>query len=866
MPSGVKPVTFTALVVAGTTADPSGGPMRRVLLAAIAAVLLSGCQLILVPGDGAIVAPGTMTVSGEIPNRMVIGGTLRVNGVVTPVAADRTWSTEIETGPAGEVTVVEAVYTEPGGKVHRQQSAVVAGPRLAPGERSADGVGMAFTSAGLDNLGPVINDLAGGAFDISALILAQDPLIPPTDAGLGVTITGKAYEAGSAGVAIDAGSSASGVTTRITVEDLYLGLDVRLSGLISGPCKLEIQIPSTTIDATFDLRPDAANPSLVDVNQVAAPVVTTAGVSYEFISGVCDPSSPIIGSIVTSAAGAKIEGTVKDGFASQLGDPDGAGPVDSAIAAAIQTALAEISIAGSVGDAVEAHLDAPFTEITESAAGIDLRADADFFATKGTGPGDCPAPASAPNLPNTYDTPGAYPTLGGTTPGGLPYGLGLVISSSAFNQLLGAMTECGLLNQDIHEIALAGGTPTPITSSVLSLLVPSFGTALPAGTPMLVRLDPQFSPFLSGDPGPAGEQAELQLADLRISFVEPKAAGDVTWLTLAVDAPLGFELAFDDAAGALAPTITPPPTTAVDARVLDNKVGADEAAIETLFPNLFPSFVGGLSDSFGAFPLPDFLGLDLGVIEVARQGNSYVLYANLEPAPQTHLENVAVTDLSSADRANDSCCFDSGEWRHRTRKKVTGRSVQVDLDAMIGADACCTVDDQRENAHAGGRITFDVVPADGETWKVDLSHVIAGAHTLVGEGVGGGYGAQSKISPVTGRYRVGDGAWTSFDFAPSLLTSGWRNSHFDAGFTGGAATAFTGTTRETVTVEFGFDVEAFSDSNLVFPAEAGNEAAVRLGANDSLTNGFTAGDYPGPGNRDIAADGYRATILLSTVG
>lgn len=118
-------------------------------------------------------------------------------------------------------------------------------------------------------------------------------------------------------------------------------------------------MPTTTIDATFDMSPLVSNPTQVDVNQIGAPVVNTIGVQYEFISGKCDPSSPVIGSIVNSAAGSTIEGTVKNGFASQLGDPDATGPADSPIAAAIQTALSGISIAGPVGDAVKAHLNAP---------------------------------------------------------------------------------------------------------------------------------------------------------------------------------------------------------------------------------------------------------------------------------------------------------------------------------------------------------------------------------------------------------------------------------------------------------------------------------------------------------------------------
>ena len=75
----------------------------------------------------------------------------------------------------------------------------------------------------------------------------------------------------------------------------------------------------------------------------------------------------------------------------------------------------------------------------------------------------------------------------------------------------------------------------------------------------------------------------------------------------------------------------------------------------------------------------------------------------------------------------------------------------------------------------------------------------------------------------------------------------------------------TGTTAETITVEVAFDVHAYSDSNLAFPAVAGDEAAIRFGANDSIANGFTAGEYPGVGNRNIGEDGLFGTIALSTI-
>ena len=54
---------------------------------------------------------------------------------------------------------------------------------------------------------------------------------------------------------------------------------------------------------------------------------------------------------------------------------------------------------------------------------------------------------------------------------------------------------------------------------------------------------------------------------------------------------------------------------------------------------------------------------------------------------------------------------------------------------MLGADACCTVDDEQRSAHAGYRVTFDVVPENGDTWQLDLSHLIAGPTRLIDEKV-----------------------------------------------------------------------------------------------------------------------------------
>jgi len=847
--------------------------VKRIVAVLAAVVLLAACEanMITAPDDGAIVPDDSVVVTGAIPTQAVLGGELTVNGIPTTVNPDRTWSQTIPIDTSTYVTPVNVSYAT-GGTVWTDRRAVIHGPRLDEGQYSQDGVGMRFTNTGLTNLGPVIQDLASGAFDISGLLLAQNPLFSQENALLTIDATGTAYEAGIGGVELAASSTDTGVATNISIDDLFVGVDMHLTDglLINIDCRLELQIPTTTIDARFDLEPQASNPSFVDVNLVGSPVVTTSAVNYEFISGICDGDTFLIGDIVNLVAGPQIQSLVADGFASNLGDPDGPGPADSPIADAIETALAEISIAGSVGEAVHANLDAPFTRIDEGADAIDFRANADFFATIGTGPADCQPAPFAPDLDATIDVPGAYPTLGSTTPGGDPYGLGLIISASAFNQLLGAMTECGILNQVLTEIEF-GGVTLPVTSSVLQAIVPQFNK-LPANTPMEIRVKPTAAPFITDQPGPNGESAELMLANLHVEFVQPdfQPGQDKVWLTLAIDAPLGFELAYDAANGVLAPTISAPDPSQVAARVRTNAIGASEPALEALFPSLFPSFVSSLSDTFGAFPLPSFLGLQLAVVDVARDGNYFVLYGNLNQVQQTRITNVQLTDLSTGDSVVDSV-FDVNEWRHRIRKSVAPDEVGVDLKAMIGADACCTLDDESKSAHAGYRLTFDVVPENGETWQLDLAHSIAGAHTLKDERVllEDAGGETRFTTPVNGRARIGAGAWQTFNFSPSVTSVvhalyGGEGDSYEP-FTGQSGTVLTGNTAQTITIEFGFDVFARSNSNAFFPAAGGDEVAIRIGANDTIANGFTVGEYPGVGNRNILTDGHRAVIRLTTL-
>jgi hypothetical protein len=192
---------------------------RLVALVIFGALVLAGCDFrteYIAPVAGTIVDTPTATVTGTVPGGAPAGGTITVNGVTGTWDGDN-WSAVIPIDTATYVTPVTAIYTAPNRHRFIQESPLIHGEKIDDGEFSSEGVGMLFTNGGIAGLGPVINTLAGDAFDISTQILAQDPLIPPTDAGLGVTITGRAYEAGAESVNVGATSTNDGVETPITV-------------------------------------------------------------------------------------------------------------------------------------------------------------------------------------------------------------------------------------------------------------------------------------------------------------------------------------------------------------------------------------------------------------------------------------------------------------------------------------------------------------------------------------------------------------------------------------------------------------------------------------------------------------------------
>ena len=188
--------------------------------------------------------------------------------------------------------------------------------------------------------------------------------------------------------------------------------------------------------------------------------------------------------------------------------------------------------------------------------------------------------------------------------------------------------ESGLLITTISEFDFGSG-PLPITAGLLATLLPSFAVLDP-GEVLQVEIRPELAPFVTGEPGPMGELATLRLAHLDVRIV-PQADPSVTLLAVAVDGELGLEASFSG--GDLTFSVSPPAVQDISFTLMENPLLANELTVNLLLPQLLANTLPVLGDSLGSFPLPEFLGLDLALVDVDRSGEFISLFLDFVPSP-----------------------------------------------------------------------------------------------------------------------------------------------------------------------------------------------------------------------------------------
>jgi hypothetical protein len=121
---------------------------------------------------------------------------------------------------------------------------------------------------------------------------------------------------------------------------------------------------------------------------------------------------------------------------------------------------------------------------------------------------------------------------------------------------------------------------------------------------------------------------------------------------------------------------------------------------------------------------------------------------------------------------------------------------------------------------------------------------------------------------VTATYSIDGGTPVAFGFTPSATIIndgvGGGSNDEDVPFSGTAGVTLNGTTSVHVDLVFSIGLDTFSNSNTAFPTANGDEMAIRMGKNDTIDNNFTAGSYPGMGNRNIADDGHFTSVVLTS--
>jgi cysteine-rich repeat protein len=583
------------------------------------------------PAHGIFTQASAVGVSGFVSQLPPAQAALTINGTPVAVSGGGTFSTTVPLSASAIFNPIRATVTDlsNGAKAHARV-VVIVGPSVADGAFSPQSVALRLNDSGLDDVEPLVADLAGDGLNLADLVPVGTTLINNQcfiDSIFGclgratVKISNPPPSFSSFGLAMD--SMTNFVAGDITVNNIRVDVQLSGSGLVPS-CPITIRANQAFFNGDYALQPDPGDATNIDVNQLGPLAVSFSNFTTSY-GGICDV--PIIGDIIQAFI-PNVQSLTIGAMEDFLDDPDGGGPLDSPTADAIEAALAGISITGPIGEGLGVDLDAPLFAVNEDNAGITLGSDSRFTVSVGGGPGQCLPPAGAPNLARSLSKPAPFPAFGATTPvGSAPYDLGICISPAGFNQLLRAQVECGLLVSSITEFDLGGG-PLSLTAGLLSLLIPEMA-AFPPATPFRIDLRPTLAPVVTGDPGPAGALTELRISHLLADLVADDGSETVA-LTAAFDTNVGMNLAF--APGGLGVTLVPGGTVTV--AVLYNPLAVDEANVENnVLPPLVDALLPQLAGSLAGFPLPDFLGLQLNGVEVTANGAFLSLFANLTPAP-----------------------------------------------------------------------------------------------------------------------------------------------------------------------------------------------------------------------------------------
>ncbi|MEE3326854.1 MAG: hypothetical protein VX252_05945 [Myxococcota bacterium] len=580
--------------------------------------------VILSPANGTFTTASTVEVTGVLIDvNLEAVDDVQVNGISVGDLNDQpafTITVPLSSGSIEQPIVAEVIGKS--GTLLRDRVTLIMGDSIADGDFSEQGIALRLNDSGLEEIEPLVASLV--PLDVASLVppgtVVEDNYCY-SDTWFGCIGRIDAVVSGSpppsiSDFTIDVDSMTDFVAGDVLLQDLYFKMDVFAVTGIGFSCQIEVSASTADIVGNFELSPLASDVEKVDVSQLG-----NVGVSFSGFSDTtnCDGFLGFIVEFFVGLAVSDLQNNfVKPGLEEFLNTVDASG--NTPIAGSIELALEAIEIAGPIGNALGVNLEAPFYDIYMDSEGITFDSDARVVSSE-------PDP-DAVELDASYHVDQSFPTFGPLSPSGQPYELGISISASAFNQLLKAETEIGLLLRTIVEFDLGAGL-APITAGLLATVFPQF-SFLDPNEPLQFEIRPNLAPIFSGDAGPSGQLATLLISHLEFSVV-PVAEPSVVLLGGLVDVTLGVDVGYD-AAGLSFQVETPDPSN-VDVILIKNPLYVDTATLELFLPSLVGIAIPTIADSLGSFPLPEFLGLQLVLIEADRTGEYLSIFFDMSAAP-----------------------------------------------------------------------------------------------------------------------------------------------------------------------------------------------------------------------------------------
>jgi hypothetical protein len=595
---------------------------KRVIraVALVAIIVLAACNGLTVNEKGVYTSSPTQQISGTV--KVAAGDSLTsvtVNGHAATVNGTG-WTYDLPLdGPAiFNSVMVEARFAK--GDVLRERRTVVYGDgttaSIVPqGQVLNNAVGLRVNERSFNKLGPVIRNLT--TIDTAAIAPVGTVIL---DECITQVVVCTVYATAKTSAAptmqdfsVTLDSNQGNVRAVVTLNKLHIPLAVtaRILGINSN-CALNVDAASVTIDGNYALSP-AADPHSLDVNLVGAtPTVTANNVTSDFTSGIC--SIPVIEQIVGLLL-PDVKTLLQTNLTTLLGDPDGAGALDSPVADAVEAALAQVNIAGPIGDSLGLSLDSTITAADEDPNGLDLRSTA-LFSSVGVAP-------EAPDLTGSVGFGDTLDPIGANSPSGAPFDVAVGASITGFNQLLAGETERGLLNVDINQL-----NGQPVTLKTLFDAVGA-GGLITDNRPVVIKLRPEVAPIVTPADAPEGSLGQLRFNGYRVT-VNTDDANKALLMDLVIDFTTGVDLELDDEG--LAFGFNQPAPEDFSSDIVQNPLNLPPALVDQVFASLTPQVFDEVGEVLPRFPMPQFVGLDLQLVEVDRVGDGFVLYTDLVPA------------------------------------------------------------------------------------------------------------------------------------------------------------------------------------------------------------------------------------------